>query len=69
METRISRWRSEISRWRLRKHFGLHCSRCGRNKLRSVLTLLGVVIAVASVIAVVTLINGANMRVCGDEDR
>jgi len=33
------------------------------NKLRSVLTLLGVVIAVASVIAVVTLINGANVYV------
>jgi putative ABC transport system permease protein len=33
------------------------------NKLRSVLTLLGVVIAVASVIAVVTLINGANVHV------
>ena len=30
------------------------------NKLRSILTLLGVVIAVASVIAVVTLVNGAN---------
>jgi putative ABC transport system permease protein len=30
------------------------------NKLRSVLTLLGVVIGVASVIAVVTLVNGAN---------
>jgi putative ABC transport system permease protein len=30
------------------------------NKLRSILTLLGVVIGVASVIAVVTLINGAN---------
>jgi putative ABC transport system permease protein len=30
------------------------------NKMRSVLTLLGVVIAVASVIAVVTLVNGAN---------
>jgi putative ABC transport system permease protein len=30
------------------------------NKLRSILTMLGVVIAVASVIAVVTLINGAN---------
>ena len=29
------------------------------NKLRSVLTLLGVVIGVASVIAVVTLVNGA----------
>ncbi len=33
------------------------------NKLRSVLTLLGVVIAVASVIAVVTLVNGANVYV------
>jgi putative ABC transport system permease protein len=33
------------------------------NKLRSVLTLLGVVIGVASVIAVVTLINGANTYV------
>ncbi len=33
------------------------------NKLRSVLTLLGVVIGVASVIAVVTLINGADVYV------
>ena len=33
------------------------------NKLRSVLTLLGVVIGVSSVIAVVTLINGANSYV------
>jgi putative ABC transport system permease protein len=33
------------------------------NKLRSVLTLLGVVIGVASVIAVVTLVNGANIYV------
>ncbi len=33
------------------------------NKLRSVLTLLGVVIGVSSVIAVVTLINGANVYV------
>ena len=33
------------------------------NKLRSVLTLLGVVIGVASVIAVVTLMNGANVYV------
>jgi len=33
------------------------------NKLRSVLTLLGVVIAVASVIAVVTLVNGAKVYV------
>jgi putative ABC transport system permease protein len=33
------------------------------NKLRTVLTLLGVVIGVASVIAVVTLVNGANSYV------
>jgi len=33
------------------------------NKMRSVLTLLGVVIGVASVIAVVTLVNGANTYV------
>jgi putative ABC transport system permease protein len=33
------------------------------NKLRSILTMIGVVIAVASVIAVVTLINGANSYV------
>jgi len=33
------------------------------NKLRSMLTLLGVVIGVASVIAVVTLVNGANTYV------
>jgi putative ABC transport system permease protein len=33
------------------------------NKLRTVLTLLGVVIGVASVIAVVTLVNGANLFV------
>ena len=33
------------------------------NKLRTVLTLLGVVIGVSSVIAVVTLVNGANMFV------
>jgi putative ABC transport system permease protein len=33
------------------------------NKLRSILTLLGVVIAVASLIAVVTLVNGANVYI------
>ena len=33
------------------------------NKMRSILTLLGVVIGVASVIAVVTLVNGANTYV------
>src|SRR6185503_20047332 len=31
-----------------------------QNKMRTVLTLLGVMIGVASVIAVVTLVNGAN---------
>ncbi|MCL2661468.1 MAG: ABC transporter permease, partial [Acidobacteriaceae bacterium] len=33
------------------------------NKMRTILTLLGVVIGVASVIAVVTLVNGANVYV------
>jgi putative ABC transport system permease protein len=33
------------------------------NKLRTMLTLLGVVIGVSSVIAVVTLVNGANTYV------
>ena len=39
------------------------------NKLRSVLTLLGVVIGVASVIAVVTLVNGANLYVATKVNR
>ena len=39
------------------------------NKLRSILTLLGVVIGVASVIAVVTLVNGANRFVSTKMDR
>src|ERR1700761_1830499 len=39
------------------------------NKLRSVLTLLGVVIGVASVIAVVTLVNGANVYVATKVNR
>ena len=30
------------------------------NKLRTMLTLIGVVIGVASVIAIITLVNGAN---------
>ena len=34
-----------------------------QNKLRTVLTLLGVMIGVSSVIAVVTLVNGANTYV------
>jgi len=39
------------------------------NKLRSILTLLGVVIGVASVIAVVTLVNGANKFVATKVNR
>jgi putative ABC transport system permease protein len=39
------------------------------NKLRSILTLLGVVIGVASVIAVVTLVNGANVYVANKVNR
>ncbi|HEX4154511.1 MAG TPA: ABC transporter permease [Acidobacteriaceae bacterium] len=39
------------------------------NKLRSILTLLGVVIGVASVIAVVTLVNGANLYVATKVNR
>jgi putative ABC transport system permease protein len=39
------------------------------NKLRSILTLLGVVIGVASVIAVVTLVNGANRFVATKVNR
>ena len=39
------------------------------NKLRSVLTLLGMVIGVASVIAVVTLVNGANRYVATKVNR
>jgi putative ABC transport system permease protein len=39
------------------------------NKLRSILTLLGVVIGVASVIAVVTLVNGANVYVATKVNR
>jgi putative ABC transport system permease protein len=39
------------------------------NKLRTVLTLLGVVIGVGSVIAVVTLVNGANVYVATKVNR
>ena len=39
------------------------------NKLRTILTLLGVVIGVASVIAVVTLVNGANIYVATQDQQ
>ena len=44
----------------LKEAFMLALQSLWANKLRTVLTLLGVVIGVASVIAVVTLVNGAN---------
>ena len=47
----------------LKEAFKLALQSLWANKLRSVLTLLGVVIGVASVIAVVTLVNGANSYV------
>jgi len=47
----------------LREAFKLALQSLWANKLRTVLTLLGVVIGVASVIAVVTLVNGANAYV------
>ena len=47
----------------LKEAFALALQSLWANKLRSVLTLLGVVIGVASVIAVVTLVNGANLFV------
>jgi putative ABC transport system permease protein len=47
----------------LKEAFKLALASLWGNKLRTVLTLLGVVIGVASVIAVVTLVNGANLFV------
>ncbi len=47
----------------LREAFRIAVQSLWANKLRSVLTLFGVVIGVASVIAVVTLINGADMYI------
>ncbi len=47
----------------LREAFRIALQSLWANKLRTVLTLLGVVIGVASVIAVVTLVNGANSYV------
>jgi putative ABC transport system permease protein len=47
----------------LKEAFRIALQSLWANKLRTVLTLLGVVIGVASVIAVVTLINGANTYV------
>ena len=47
----------------LKEGFRIALQSLWANKLRTVLTLLGVVIGVASVIAVVTLVNGANLYV------
>jgi putative ABC transport system permease protein len=47
----------------LKEAFKLALQSLWQNKLRTVLTLLGVMIGVASVIAVVTLVNGANTYV------
>ena len=47
----------------LKEAFRIALQSLWANKLRTVLTLLGVVIGVASVIAVVTLVNGANTYV------
>src|SRR5437868_636434 len=47
----------------LKEAFRLAMQSLWQNKMRTVLTLLGVMIGVASVIAVVTLINGANTYV------
>jgi putative ABC transport system permease protein len=44
----------------LREAFRIALQSLWANKLRTILTLIGVVIGVASVIAVVTLVNGAN---------
>jgi putative ABC transport system permease protein len=46
-----------------REAFAIALQSLWANKLRTILTLLGVVIGVASVIAVVTLVNGANLYV------
>ena len=52
------------SRLHLAEAVGIAASSlCAAHKLRSVLTLIGVVIGVAAVIAVVSLINGANQYV------
>jgi putative ABC transport system permease protein len=47
----------------IREAFRIALQSLWANKLRSVLTLLGVVIGVASVIAVVTLVNGAKVYI------
>ena len=53
----------------LREAFRIALQSLWANKLRTVLTLLGVVIGVASVIAVVTLVNGANVYVATKVNR
>ncbi len=53
----------------LKEAFKIALQSLWANKLRSILTLLGVVIGVASVIAVVTLVNGANVYVASKVNR
>jgi putative ABC transport system permease protein len=47
----------------LREAFKIALQSLWANKMRSILTLLGVVIGVSSVIMIVTMINGANKYV------
>jgi putative ABC transport system permease protein len=53
----------QATRMNLKEAVGIATSSLWAHKLRSVLTLIGVVIGVAAVIAVVSLINGANKYV------
>lgn len=53
----------QAARMNLKEAVGIATSSLWAHKLRSVLTLIGVVIGVAAVIAVVSLINGANKYV------
>src|SRR5215469_14777213 len=60
----VRRLRCVQSHWmELREAIMLALQSLWQNKLRTFLTLLGVMIGVASVIAVVTLVNGANTYV------
>ncbi len=59
----------EAASMELKEAFKIALQSLWANKLRSILTLLGVVIGVASVIAVVTLVNGANVYVASKVNR